>query len=144
MVVHNPLVLVLPRAARDRCSPMVCILYFNLENSIGQEEEVWDLGVGFFPCPWHLFVFVAVCCLGGGDGDMRMAGPAKGALAWATQNLCLGAGHCLQTGLSPEGPQGGGMRKGSPCSGRTTVPTQTLLETALPSFTNTEKPDFFA
>lgn len=108
MVVHNPLVLVLPRAARDRCSPMVCILYFNLENSIGQEEEVWDLGVGFFPCPWHLFVFVAVCCLGGGDGDMRMAGPAKGALTWATQNLCLGAGHCLQTGLGPEGPQGGG------------------------------------
>lgn len=56
MVVHSPFVLVLPRAARDRCSPMVCILFFNLENSIGQEEEVWDLGVGVFSLPMHLFV----------------------------------------------------------------------------------------
>lgn len=51
MDVHNPFVLVLPRAARDRCSPMVFILFFNLENSIGQEEEVWDLGVGVFSLP---------------------------------------------------------------------------------------------
>lgn len=26
--------------------------------------------LGFFPCPWHLFVGFAVCCLGGGDEDM--------------------------------------------------------------------------
>lgn len=59
MVVHSPLVLVLPRAAWDRCSPMVCILFFNLENSIGQEEEVWDLGVGVLALP---MAFICLLC----------------------------------------------------------------------------------
>lgn len=67
MVVHSPLVLVLPRAGRDCCSPMVFILFVNLENSIGQEEEeVWDLV--FVPCLWQLSVGFAAHCLGGGWG----------------------------------------------------------------------------
>lgn len=78
MVVHNPLVLVLPRAARDRCSPMVCILFFNLENSIGQKEEVWDLGVGVFPHPWHSLAGFAACSLGGVLGTCALMGSAKG------------------------------------------------------------------
>ena len=46
MVVHSPSVLVLPRAARARCSPMVFYFIFNLEDSIGQEARVGGLGVG--------------------------------------------------------------------------------------------------
>ena len=57
MVVHSPSALVLPRAARDRCSPTVFYFIFNLENSIGQEAEVEGRGSG----GWGF----AVCCLGG-------------------------------------------------------------------------------
>lgn len=93
MVVHSPLVLVLPRAAWDRCSPMVCISFFNLENSIGQGEEVWDLVLGIFPARGvHLFASQR-CRLDGGDGDMWPAWASKGAPTQATQSLCLGVGH---------------------------------------------------
>lgn len=99
MVVHSPLVLVLLRATWDRCSLMVCILFFNLENSIGQEEEVWDLGVGVFALP---VAFICLLCRGavcvGMMGTRALAGPAKGAPARATQNLCLGVRCCLWAG----------------------------------------------
>lgn len=57
MVVHSPSVLVLPRAARDRCSLAVFYFIFNLDDSIGQEAEVRGRGSG----GWGF----AVCCLGG-------------------------------------------------------------------------------
>ncbi|KAF6327604.1 hypothetical protein mRhiFer1_008305 [Rhinolophus ferrumequinum] len=106
MVVHSPLVLVLPRAAWDRCSPMVCILFFNLENSIGQEEEVWDLGVGVLALPMAFICLLcrsAVCV--GVMGTHALAGPAKGAPARATQNLCLGVGCCQQAGPGGRGSE---------------------------------------
>lgn len=60
---------------------MVCILFFNLENSIGQEEEVWDLGVGVFPYPWHVVAGFAACGLGGVLGTCALTRPAEGLLS---------------------------------------------------------------
>lgn len=77
MVVHSPLVLGLPRAARDRCSPMVCILFFILENSIGQEEEVWGVGVGDFPYPRDVLAGCAARGLGGLLGTCALTGPQR-------------------------------------------------------------------
>nr|KAF6433749.1 hypothetical protein HJG59_008824 [Molossus molossus] len=112
MVVHSPIVLVLPRPTRDRCSLRVCILYFNLENSIGQEEEVWDGGVGVFPAR-GIYLFALQCCLGGVVGTCVLAGLAKG-LSPGPRRPVSGVGRGLQTVPGCRGPAVGG---GSPCPG---------------------------
>lgn len=87
---------------------------------------------GFGPAHGIYLLALQKCCLCGGDGHTCPAGPAKGAPARATQNLCLGV-----DAASRQGPEGGGVREGSSCPGRTRSQPR-LLEQALPSFANTE------
>lgn len=116
MVVHSPLVLVLPRAAWDRCSPMVCILFFNLENSIGQEEEVWDFDVGVLALPMAFICLLcrsAVCV-----GVMARAG--KGGSCPGRTEPVSWCGCCHQAG-----PGGRGSERRQFLPGEDKVPAQT-------------------
>lgn len=81
-----PLVLVLPRAGRDCCSPKGFILFLNLENSIGQEEKAWCLR-GVSSLPVAFVCWLCSCCLSSGHWG-AFTGPVNGgAPAQATENL---------------------------------------------------------
>lgn len=71
---------------------MVCILFFNLENSIGQEEEVWDRVLGF-PYPQHALAGFAACGLDGLLGTCTLTGPAKWLLSQPRRTLVPGLGR---------------------------------------------------
>lgn len=123
---------------------MVCILFFNLENSIGQEEEVWDLGVGVFPYPRHVLAGFAACGLGGLLGTCTLTGPAKWLLSQPRLNPCPSVGpvYLRARGKGREGRQALLWEGKAP--GPMGPQAQSLPETASAPPLPTERPDFFA
>lgn len=104
---------------------MVSILFLNLENSIGQEEEVWDVedrsGVGEGPSGTSVYLLGLWWTVWVGADRHCTLTASKGGSFWGKREPLSQCWGCRRT-------QRDGAREGSPSSGKIQAPGPPSLE----------------